>query len=134
MRVLVCGSRDWSDHEIVGAVLDGYHAAYAVTIIEGGARGADAIAVEWAKFTGVEYEQYLADWATHGKAAGPIRNQQMLDEGKPDVVIAFKDGFQRDIDPPAGREIPHIFAKGGTEDMVRRAKTAGIPVYIVSHG
>lgn len=47
--------------------------------------------------------------ATNGKAAGPIRNQRMLDEGKPDLVVAF----------PGGR---------GTADMVRRAKAAGVPV------
>jgi len=52
---------------------------------------------------------FLANWRTHGKAAGPIRNQQMLDEGRPHLVVAFPGGT-------------------GTADMVRRAKAAGVPV------
>jgi hypothetical protein len=84
-----------------------------VTVIEGGARGADALAASWVRNPGwegtVEHEQYPAEWSLHGKAAGPIRNQEMLDVGKPDVVYAF----------PGGR---------GTADMVRRANKAGIEV------
>jgi hypothetical protein len=52
---------------------------------------------------------YMADWDGLGRKAGPIRNQRMLDEGKPDLVIAF----------PGGR---------GTADMVRRAREAGVEV------
>jgi hypothetical protein len=80
-----------------------------VTIIHGKAKGADSIADEWAAVNWLSVEEYEADWATHGKAAGPIRNQQMLDEGKPDMVVAF-----------SGRT--------GTADMVRRARKAGISV------
>lgn len=148
MRVLVCGSREWDDEPIVFNVLDGYLEQQRYTnrflpndeplvVIQGGAKGADAIAAAWGcENTDVRHEQYPADWATHGKAAGPLRNQQMLDEGKPDVVIAFKDAFQPDI--PDNVVIGDLYTvrrpKGGTEDMVRRAKAAGIPVYIVSRG
>ena len=52
---------------------------------------------------------YPADWDTHGRGAGPIRNKQMLEEGKPDLVIAF----------PGGK---------GTANMIGQAKEAGIPV------
>jgi len=51
----------------------------------------------------------MANWAELGRKAGPIRNQQMLDEGKPNLVVAF----------PGGR---------GTADIVRRARAAGIEV------
>ena len=78
-------------------------------IIHGAAKGADSLASEWAALNEVKEEVFPADWKTHGRAAGPIRNQQMLDEGKPDLVIAF----------PGGR---------GTADMVKRARKAGIEV------
>jgi hypothetical protein len=63
-----------------------------ITIIHGAARGADTLAGLFAKMFGTKVEAYPADWDTHGKAAGPIRNQQMLDEGKPDLVVAFPGG------------------------------------------
>ena len=79
-------------------------------VIHGGARGADISADVCALAFGIDVEVYPADWAKHGKAAGPIRNAQMLREGRPDAVLAF----------PGGR---------GTADMVRRAKRAGVPVW-----
>lgn len=78
-------------------------------IIQGGAKGADRMARDFANANDIRCEQYDADWKAHGKAAGHIRNQQMLDEGKPDVVIAFPGG-------------------AGTADMVKRARAAGVEV------
>lgn len=78
-------------------------------IIHGGARGADALAGEWAECFGVPFRVFPANWDRDGKAAGPIRNQRMIDEGKPDLVIVF----------PGGR---------GTADMVMRARKAGITI------
>jgi hypothetical protein len=78
----------------------------------GTAPGADAHAANWALKNRVPIKAWKADWRQHGNAAGPIRNQQMIDEGKPDLVIAF----------PGGR---------GTADMVQRAKAAGIEVFEV---
>lgn len=117
MRVLVCGGRDFTDEKSAFEALDGIGATY---IVEGGQRtrdpetgeivgGADFLAYRWASARDVSGCTYDADWAKHGRAAGPIRNQRMLDEGKPDLVVAF----------PGGR---------GTADMVRRAKAAGVPV------
>lgn len=126
MRVLVCGSRTFVDEEPVERVLDGidYHESSwnnPMVVIEGGARGADALAEAWVAGFGTEYpkahEQYPADWETHGKAAGPIRNQQMIARGKPDVVWAF-------INKPLEKSV-------GTADLVRKARKAGIPVYVV---
>lgn len=114
MKILVCGGRDFDDRALMAATLAPYKPVPVTTvsehkIIQGGARGADRLAREWAECFGVPYREFPANWERHGKAAGAIRNQQMIDEGKPDIVIAF----------PGGR---------GTADMVRRARLSGIPV------
>jgi|SRR6266536_346003 len=117
-RVLICGSRDWTDKYAISCVLNGYRSdEIGITVINGGARGADSIAKWWADVNQEPRETYPADWKQHGKAAGLIRNQRMLEEGKPDVVWAF-------VTKP-------LEESRGTHDMVRRAKAAGIPVYVV---
>lgn len=88
-RVLVCGGRNYSDRNLVFAALD---ALAPSAIAEGGARGADALAREWAELHGVPWQTYPAAWISHGRAAGPIRNRQMLAEFKPDLVLAFPGG------------------------------------------
>jgi hypothetical protein len=110
MRVLVCGGRDYQNRDLVFATLDRLVPTGAV-IITGGANGADRLVWLWALHTDRAADAliFAPDWKKHGKAAGPIRNQQMIDEGKPDLVIAF----------PGGR---------GTSDMVSRARKAGIRV------
>lgn len=115
-RVLVCGGRDYRDGERVSAVLHKLHAAQGIDlIIEGGAKGADYLAHVWACMEGVPTERFEADWENQGSFAGPARNKRMLDEGQPDLVIAF----------PGGR---------GTADMVRKARKAGVDVVEISHG
>lgn len=110
MKVLVCGSRHYSDRQRVEAELCALEVEHGMlTIIEGGATGADRLARSWAADTGHALETCPADWATHGKAAGPIRNQRMLDVHKPDLVLAFAGGR-------------------GTADMVRRARRAGVRI------
>lgn len=120
MRVLICGSRDWADREAVEVVLNGltWTRDDSLVVIAGGARGADRLAADWARCRvddEVDLVEFPADWDAHGKAAGHIRNQQMLDEGKPDVVWAFKS---RPSSP-------------GTDNMIQRAKAAGVNVYVV---
>lgn len=110
MKVLVCGGRDYTNVAHIWTMLDRLHNEHRFTaLIQGGALGADHYANEWAK-TKPEIERHVckADWKTHGKAAGPIRNARML-EWQPDLVIAFPGG-------------------SGTADMVRRAKASGIQV------
>jgi YspA, cpYpsA-related SLOG family len=80
-----------------------------ITIISGMAKGADSAAADWAIINYAQLEEYPANWKTHGKSAGFIRNRQMLEEGKPDMVVAF----------PGGK---------GTAMMVDIAKKAGVPV------
>jgi hypothetical protein len=116
MRVLVCGGRNYADERFAFALLDRIDAEHEIAaVIHGGAGGADAIGRNWTyhdcNARGVERERicFPANWSKHGNAAGPIRNQQMLDEGGPDLVVAF----------PGGR---------GTADMVRRANAAGVRV------
>jgi hypothetical protein len=81
-------------------------------VIAGGARGADTLAAQWAADRGIPAEVYMADWQGQGRKAGPIRNQRMLDEGRPDLVAAF----------PGGK---------GTAGMMALARKAGVPVIVL---
>lgn len=111
MKVIVCGGRDFDNASAVCKALTAAHAKRPITLlIEGGANGADKLAREWAKATGIPCETVHADWKRYGPAAGPIRNSKMLLDHKPDAVIAF----------PGGR---------GTADMVKIATQAGVKVW-----
>lgn len=93
MRVIVCGGRDFSDTELVYKTLDRIHKERGITtVIEGDARGADRIGGFWARKNLIDNIKFPADWDTYGRRAGPIRNQKMLSEGKPDLVVAFRGG------------------------------------------
>lgn len=110
-KVLVCGGRDYQDRDFAFAALDRFAAKFGVEcVIHGAAKGADTLADEWAGSRGVSVRRFPANWERDGKAAGLIRNQEMIDKAEPTAVIAF----------PGGR---------GTADMVARAKRHGIPVY-----
>lgn len=110
MRVLVCGGRDYQNGKALWAALNDFDRDNDITeIIQGGATGADTWAKAWAECSQVPCRTFAANWRRDGKMAGPIRNERMLVEGKPDVVIAF----------PGGR---------GTADCVRRARDFGIKV------
>lgn len=114
MRVLVCGGRDYVDSSTVWGALDALRRKHDhLIVIQGGAHGADQIAREWCMKRQISFVTVEAEWEAHGLAAGPIRNQKMLDLYKPGIVMAF----------PGGR---------GTADMVRRAEAAGVPIERVS--
>ena len=106
MKVLVFGGRDYNDRIAIFAELDKLKPSL---VIHGGCRGADRIAGAWARLAGVREQVFFADWETHGNAAGPIRNQRMIDEGRPDIALGFPGG-------------------NGTADMARRARAAGVEV------
>lgn len=109
-RVLVCGGREYDDREQLFRVLDAAHLANPIILlIHGAAPGADSLAKEWALKRDVFCQAYPADWHGHGRAAGPLRNKQMLDDGKPHMVIAF----------PGGK---------GTANMIQQSEVAGVPV------
>ena len=114
MRLLVCGDRNWSDRKLIAAMLA---LEAPEVVIHGGCRGADLMAGEVARSLGLAIEEYPAQWHRYGRGAGPVRNQQMLDEGQPDRVLAFHSDLSR---------------SRGTADMVRRARAAGIPVVVVT--
>ncbi len=116
LRVLVCGGRDYGNRDHIHNTLcrlDAERGPIGV-VIHGAATGADHEGMIWAQMMAesgrkIMHAPFRADWRRHGRAAGPLRNQRMLDEGRAELVIAF----------PGGR---------GTADMVRRARAAGVEV------
>jgi peptidoglycan/xylan/chitin deacetylase (PgdA/CDA1 family) len=115
VRILFCGDRYWTDKKVILAVMRKLRPS---VVIEGEAKGADSLARESAKELGIEVFPFPADWSTYGRAAGPIRNKLMLDEGHPELVVAFHDNL------PASK---------GTRDMVSRARIRGIKTVLVEH-
>lgn len=131
MRVLVTGSRDWTDREIIRRALaeiaDSYPHSWdddGIVLVHGGCnlrrgghpttdppRGADAIAHTLWRSWGLATEMHKAEWVTHGRAAGPIRNKFMVDLGA-DICLAFI-----------------LDESPGATDCARRAREAGIPVH-----
>lgn len=96
MNVLVCGQRKYINFKKIYEVLNEIEShcrqsGEDLFIIEGEASGADNIAKEWTKKNlGEDYLlKFPANWKKYGRAAGAIRNKQMLNEGKPDLVLAF---------------------------------------------
>lgn len=95
MRVLVCGGRNYGNRIRVYQILDELLARHPnLMLIQGGARGADRLAKEWAMSRKVPNEEYPADWNKYGKAAGYRRNVVMADQLDPatDFVVAFPGG------------------------------------------
>jgi hypothetical protein len=90
MKVLITGSRNWTDYARIEQVIDAL--PWDAEIIHGAARGADAIAGGFAAARGLKVTAYPADWKRYGNAAGPIRNDQML-ALQPDLVLAFWNGY-----------------------------------------
>lgn len=109
--VLVCGSRDWGDPDIIYECLDSIAFQHdgRVKVIHGAARGADQQASAAARSLGLREESFPADWRGKGKRAGILRNLEMLD-CKPDAVLAFQrngsTGTQHTIDEARRRGIP----------------------------
>jgi YspA, cpYpsA-related SLOG family len=118
--VLVCGGRDYDDKYQVWCTLDLFKPIIG-TLVEGGARGADRLAGEWAEDCKVPHICVPADWTKYGKRAGPIRNRKMLDECKPELVIAFSGGTgtanMMDIASEAGVTVLQVRARSAQKDM-----------------
>jgi hypothetical protein len=121
LRVLVCGGRDYNDWKTLSHVLssidNSYESPEAIgpisCIISGGAAGADSMAAKWARENQIPLEEFEASWYLHGSRAGFVRNALMLDEGLPDLVVAFPGG-------------------SGTAHMVKIAKKANCEVIDVT--
>lgn len=119
-KILICGSRNWRDEAPIQLFLKNAVNRWGVNgvhVIHGGAPGADTAADRVARKLGItNISREPAQWDLYGKAAGPIRNQLMLDKYKPDEVTAFRtSGKSR-----------------GTDDMIARARKAKVPVTVVS--
>lgn len=114
VRLLVCGGRDYNDFPRVDEEMRRFIASHGEpsVVIHGAARGADRMAGAWAQASGIAQRAFPADWDRHPRRAGPIRNRQMLREGRPTHVLAFPGG-------------------SGTADMVRIAERAGVTVVTV---
>ncbi len=109
LRVIVCGGRRYRNGPLVWQTLDGLlNARGKFVLLQGGAAGANRLVKLWAKYRGVPDVEFKADWAQYGMAAGPIRNQQMLDSGA-SLVVAFAGGR-------------------GTADMVWQARRRNVEV------
>ncbi len=112
-KVIVCGGRTYEDRKRLGVVLSKLHAEQPFElVITGGAPGADRMAQAWAEERHIRVAVYPVNWK-QGKRGGPMRNQAMLDYGKPDAVVVFPGG-------------------PGTEDMATRAMAARLPVIRVT--
>lgn len=111
-RVLITGSRNWADQEALRRALF-VHMKFGDTLVSGACpTGADKMAEDyWRSFGPIE--RHPADWNAHGKAAGPKRNQEMVDLGA-DLCIAFPLPDSR-----------------GTKHCMGAAERAGIPVVVV---
>lgn len=120
MILLVTGGRRYADRERLYAELDRVHAERRIrTLVQGGASGADMLAIEWCAHRAVKCQTFAASWSKLGRAAGPMRNQEMVDEVSRigshigALCLAFPGG-------------------SGTADCIRRARSAGIRVVEVA--
>ena len=121
LRILICGSRDWTDKRRIGRYLDDLLAAECLepknlVVIHGGCKGADHHAGMEARGRGCQVLEFPANWSKFGLSAGPKRNQQMLKEGQPDRVVAFHADWEK---------------SKGTKDMVTRSRFYGLPIEII---
>lgn len=114
-RILVCGGRYFNDWSLVQLMLTKLHQLQPIaTIIHGAANGADSLASKWAHLNAIPEQPYPAKWHLYGKAAGPIRNRQMLIQGQPTLVVAFSGGI-------------------GTANMVTQARAFQLNVLEISN-
>lgn len=113
MIVIIAGGRNFVGTPEDAAWLDALHFRMRISgVVHGGAPGADRFGATWAAQRGIPIKEFLADWDQHGRAAGPIRNQQMCDficRYPQRAVILFPGGrgtaSMRDIAMKAGVEV-----------------------------
>ena len=110
MKVLVCGGRDFNDRKLLFKTLDDLYESCSgiIEIVSGGARGADELAEHWSRSCQVKRTIYPAKWVLLGRQAGFSRNHEVLDNEKPDLIVAF----------PGGKGTTHMVAiarQGGYE-------------------
>lgn len=119
MKILVCGATYFTDYEklhdeLVRIINEKGWDINDITIISGMAKGADTLAIQFAFWYQLDFLEFPAEWDKYGKGAGPIRNQQMIDKGQPDLIVAFPMKSSR-----------------GTWDMINRGKMEDIEVIVI---
>ena len=115
--VVVCGSRNWSNKDLLFATLSNLAKKEGFScIIEGEARGADTLARQWANLHKVPVERFPAQWSRYGKRAGMLRNYDMIVARAPDKLVAFTSRR-----PPTS----------GTAHAIKLAKRYGIETFVV---
>lgn len=91
MKIIIAGSREFSDYELLKNKMNEFTVGLkGITVVSGGAKGADKLGERWAREHGHDCYVYKADWIQYGKSAGFIRNKAMIEVG--DMVVAFWDG------------------------------------------
>jgi hypothetical protein len=118
MRILVTGDRRWSCYELAKGVVRRLIARFGpgVTIVHSGAPGVDQSFQRACVELQIPVEPHVADWQGLGDAAGPVRNQKMVDSGV-QMCVAFHRAIEN---------------SRGTKDCVRRALALGIPTCLIS--
>ena len=111
MRVIIAGSRDIADYNLVIEAISSSPFKI-TTIVSGGARGVDKLGERWAKEHDRRVKKFYADWDVYGKAAGHIRNVRMAKYA--DALIAVWDGKSR-----------------GTRDMIDVADLYGLKICVL---
>lgn len=111
MKTIIAGSRTATMQDVMDAVEFSNWFPEITEIVSGCARGADKCGEKIAQQAGIPLKRFPADWNTHGKAAGPIRNQQMAEYA--DALILAWDG-----------------QSPGSKNMLEVAQKAGLQVYV----
>ena len=110
MKVIIAGCRDYANWSDFLNCMDTI--TYDITeVVSGGSNGGDLVGEEYVYTKNIPLKKFPADWKTHGKAAGPIRNRLMAEYG--DALIAFWDYKSR-----------------GTQNMIQEMTKLNKPVKI----
>ena len=120
-RVLVCGGSKFNDYLLLESSLNKILNEYSndtIEIVSGHAKGADSLGEKYAQEKNLKCTVFNAEWSKYGRAAGPIRNSQMLEYAKQEnpLVVAFWDGESH-----------------GTKDTINKAKKSNIRCEVVMY-
>lgn len=117
IKVIIAGSRTFSDYSLLATVCD--HMLQnqdEVEIVSGGAKGADKLGELYAEERGYEVEEFPAFWSQFGASAGYMRNKQMAEYA--DALIAFWNGDT---------------VRSGTYNMICTARSAGLKIKVCEY-
>jgi len=114
MKTIIAGSRYITNYTLVADAVRGSRIPI-TEVVSGCAKGVDTLGEQWASWNKIPLKKFPADWSKHGRAAGPIRNQEMADYA--DALIAI----------PSESSV-------GTKDMIHKARKAGLSVFVAEPG